>query len=205
MINAQGRSAIMIQCVQLDETPMDLLMQRIDLQQALGLLDCRWIITFVRRKTQPPLQRLDQALLEALTLRQDPVIVAAGQQVAAVQLDCLLQISGRVRPASRLLELDNIEGEGASGSPLKCLRIDVQELIDLRPGMLQLMQLSTQVGPRTLLGQIGPQAEREVTAQLRRIPLENQIGQERLKARGADSCQRLIAIDKAEFTQQLNV
>jgi hypothetical protein len=80
----------------------------------------------------PRLQEMDQlrecvpmALAQPLSLGEDPVVIAAGEQVGAVQLDCPLQGSAlvvlalcRISQCQCVLERGHIELECRGGAPV---------------------------------------------------------------------------------------
>jgi hypothetical protein len=61
-----------------------------------------------------------------------------------------------------------------------------------------------EIRPRLRLGRVGPKEVREVLPRLRRIPVEEEVGEQRLDARGLERQQRGLAVPQIEGTEQPN-
>jgi hypothetical protein len=79
----------------------------------------------------------------------------------------------------------------------------VQETIGVGQGATQLMQRLAQVGAGLGLAGVRPEEKREVLAQLRGVPMQDQVGEQRMQAWSVDAGDRLITVDQAEITKQL--
>jgi hypothetical protein len=73
----------------------------------------------------------------------------------------------------------------------------------LGQGLPELEQELAQVGTGTRFRQVGPQPESNLAARLRRIAVEQQVGQQRLESRRADGRQKIAAIGQLEAAQQV--
>jgi hypothetical protein len=89
--------------------------QRVVPQQALGHLDRRRVLVLLFVKLDQLLKRCQKELLETLALGQNPIVVAARQQIAAIDLGRLLQgdtgrdlVAGLLGQRQRLLKISDI-------------------------------------------------------------------------------------------------
>jgi hypothetical protein len=85
-------------------------------------------------------------------------------------------------------------------TPAQRAGVGLQEAIRVRQSVAQLMQQLAQVGARLSLTGVRPEQKREVLAQLWGIAVQNQVGEQRMQARGVDAGDQLLAVDQAEIT-----
>jgi hypothetical protein len=62
-----------------------------------------------------------------------------------------------------------------------------------------------QVGTRLRLTGVWPEEEGKLLARLGGVAVDGQVGQQRLLALAANTCNRDAVVDEVEITQQLNV
>ncbi len=123
VIDAQSAGAVVSGGVQAHQCAAGGLVQWIDLFQPLGVADGRANFALRFQQGDQPLERGNRHLLQTCAFRQNPIIVATGQQVAAIQARCLLQVSPGGSLGQRRFEGGDIEGIGRIRSPLHRLRI----------------------------------------------------------------------------------
>ena len=64
------------------------------------------------------------------------------------------------------------------------------------------MQHLAQVVAGLGFARIGPEQKREVLAQLRRVAMQHQVGEQRMQPWSVDAGDRLVTVDQAEITKQ---
>ena len=146
---------------------------------------------------------------------QDPIVVATGQQIAPVQGNRSLQslpssssipsLHCSLRPVQRTLETGHVQAERGARPPLQGLGSGLQETVGIRQGAAQPEQQSAQVAERLGFRRVGPELEGGVGAGLGRIPVQQEVGQQRLQARGVDLRHRCFCVTERTIPQQVNV
>ena len=171
VVDAQRSRAVAARVVQAHEQPVGLLSQRVVADQALGVAERRGRIAALVRLAHEPLERVAVQVAQPLALLEQPVVVAALEQVARVGLD------GRLQPAlrERLLEVGDVEPQRRLVPPPEHARPDVDEPVRVGERAPQVVQDVAQVRPRLRLGGVGPEQEREPLAWLRRAPVQQQV------------------------------
>jgi hypothetical protein len=184
--------------VQAHQEPAGLLPQRVLAQQPLGVPDRLAVLVTLLQQEGQPLQRVQEEVPQPVALLEQPVVVAAAQKVAAVAVHGLLQ---RV-PRQRVLELGDVQPERRHGPPLQRARRHVEEPVGLRQRPPQVVEHVAQVRPRLTLGRVGPQQEREMLPRLRRVAVEQQVREQRLRPRGLERRQHGVPEPEVQLTEQ---
>ncbi|GCE21525.1 hypothetical protein KDK_53250 [Dictyobacter kobayashii] len=133
-------------------------MQRLQAQKLLRDRDGRRIITFLFQQASQLLRRPQKRLVPAIALRQDPLIIAARQQIAAIELHHPLQgrtACLRISDLLRLLRLDqglfqllHIQLKTILAQrryPLHTAPLDRQKLLGMRQSLPQMIQQLAQI------------------------------------------------------------
>ena len=166
------------------------LVERVVPQQRLRVADGLGVVAtaFVQRRGL--LQRVANRLRQPIALGQQPIAVAAGQQVAPIVRNRLLQVQHLVvdacgRPClfQVRLEFGHIQPEGRVAAPLHGELVGSQKAIGVRQGPAQAVPQSAQIGAGLLLGGVGPEEEGQVLARDRPLAVQQQIGEQLLQAR----------------------
>ena len=152
---------------------------------------------------------------ETLPLRSDPVVVAAREQGPLTQVHRPLQAGAaprRVsRPAGRLglgdrtVEEGDVEAEGGVRGPLHAVRVGPEVAVGVGQGLPQLMEELPQVVAGVRLRGVRPEGEGEVRPRLRRVRVEEQIGEERLQPRGRGAVDGPAVDGQAELTEETDL
>jgi hypothetical protein len=170
--------------VQPHEEPVRFLPEWVVLHEPLGVGD-RWSVAATSlEECAEALEGLEITLSEPLALFEEPLIVRSLKEVSPIHLDTFAQRDEAavsvlsLRLGDRLLEDGNIEPEGRIRPPLECPRRYVEETIGIRKGAPDVMEQMAEIRPRLLLGRVGPEEERETLSWLRRLPMEEKIGEQ---------------------------
>ena len=153
MVDAQRRGSVTTQGRQAHELPVGCLVQCVLAEELLRCRDGGVIVPLRFQKHYQAFRSPEKRLAQAVSFRQDPLLVATGQEVPAVQVQHLLQglpHHGCVLGLLCLLGLDqclfhilDIQGEGAIGvcwQPLQAVFVGVEELVGIREGVPQVIQ-----------------------------------------------------------------
>ena len=176
-------------------------------QQPLGGNDCLGVVAAGLEQRGEALEGRAIALAKPLALAEEPLVVPAREQVARVQLDRFLErgelaIRVPLRPRDRRLEGRDVEPDGRIGPPLQHAWRDVEEPVDIRQRVSQVAEDVAEIGPRLGLGRLGPEEEREPLPRMRRVPAEEEVGEQRLDPRGLDRRGRGITVPEVEFAEE---
>jgi hypothetical protein len=141
------------------------------------------------------LRGLDEAPAEVLPLGEEPLVLTAFQQISPVQPDGLPQrghaaVGVDVGAAEGVLEGGHVQPERPLRAPVQRPRGHLEEPVDLGKGPAEVVQDMAKIRARLRLGRVGPQQERQAPAGLRRIPVEQQVGEQRLRPRRLQRRQR---------------
>ena len=178
-------------------------------QESLGIPDCLSVVVARFKACNKLLERCDVPLTQPLALAEEPFVVAGREQVVRVELDGIAQPGDALRRArcpfhrdKQGLEGGDIEPAGRLYPPLQGTRLHVEEPISLRQGMAEGMQHVPQVRARLGLGRVRPEQKGEMLAWLRRITVEQEVGKQRLGARGLERGQGGLAVAQVERAEQ---
>ena len=133
------------------------------------------------------------ALSKPLADREDPVVIAVGEQVTRVSgqgffqpapgrdpIPCLFRLLGA---GERSLEIGHVEIHGRVIAPADGVAVDDQQIWAAGQRTEQAMKQGAQVGSRLLVGSIGPKDEGQLLAGNGDITVQQEIGQQELQAR----------------------
>jgi hypothetical protein len=84
-IDTQGASRVATADVETHKVTIACLVQGIVTQQTPGCADSTIVVAFLFLQSDETFQCLEECLLEAITFREDPLVVAAGQQVPMIE------------------------------------------------------------------------------------------------------------------------
>ena len=189
--------------VQPHQEPVGRLPERVLAQEPLGVADRRGVLAPGLQQLGQPLQGLQVAPAQPLPLLQQPLVVAALEQVAPVQLDRLAQggelLAGLPGPGRRRLEGGHVQPEGGVVPPPERPLGHLQEPVGVGQGAPQVVQQVAQVGPRLGLAGVGPEQEGQALARLGRLPVEQQVGEQRLGPGRAQRRHRGPAVAQVEL------
>jgi len=128
--------------------------------------------------------------LEALSLSQNPFVVAGRKQFAPIQVVCLLKSGRECLPVialrgilclgNGLFELSNIEVKRHDGMPVQRLHACGGK------SQAQLVEQLAKVVAGLGLGCIRPEEESQALALLRNIAMQDEIGEQGLQAHGIE-------------------
>lgn len=190
---------------------VDGFMQGVVTQEALCVADGAAVIAALLEQQDQPLQRVEEALRQPGTFEQQPVVVAARQEVAAVRRDGAFQ-RGHARASlaarglgQRGLELGDVQSERCIPAPAHGLIGDFQVRLGLGQTATQRVEELPQVGVRLCVGGVGPEEKGELLARLRGVAMQEQIREQRLQARGMHPHQLRIVKREAETAKQPNM
>jgi hypothetical protein len=98
----------------------------------------------------------------------------------------------------------DVEPDGRVGPPLQRARRDVEKAIRIGQGATQGVEQVAEIRARLRLGRIGPEQKGETLARLRRVPMEEEVGEQRFGARRLEGRQRPIALPQVEGAEEPN-
>jgi hypothetical protein len=143
-----------------------------------------------------PSERLHKPKPKTVALVQQPVVVGPLEQVASICLDRIAERGQRflvlvlLGPSYRVLEGGHVQPERRVAPPLKRARRDMEEPVRIRQGSAEKMEHVPEVGPGLRFGRVGPQEKRQVLSRLRRVTMQEQVGEKRLGASRAERLDR---------------
>ena len=183
-------------------------MERIVAQQRLRVADGLPVVAAVFVQGSQLLQRLAIRLRQSVALDQQPIAVAAGQQLAAVKRHGLLQaphliIAARGRPGllQVFFERGNIQPAGWIAPPLHRQVICGQEAVRIRQIVAQAMPEVAEIGAGLLLGGVGPEDEGELLAGDRGVAMKQQVGEQFLQPSMVDPRDGFSRVGHAELPE----
>ena len=156
--------------MQAHEAPVGGFVQRLVLQQLLRHLYGGPVIAAILQQKHQAFCGLHKPPMQRHAQRDNPVVIASGQQVSLVLAACLLQrIDSLIaRQGSgvrhRTLKLYHVACKRRVWEPLHDFGIGLQETAKLRKGMAQVEQLLAQVGERLGFCSIRPESECDMLA-----------------------------------------
>jgi hypothetical protein len=208
VVDAQGAGSVATGVVQPHQQSVGRLVERVVPEEPLGVGDGLARVAARLEQVDETSQRLNVASAQSLPLCAEPLLIRSGEEVAAVELDRFPQIGEgvargcRLHPRHRLLEGGDIEPERSARPPLQRPRRRLEVPVGIGQGPSQVMEQVAQIGPRLRLGRVGPEAEGELLPRLRRLPVQHQIGQERLSPRRLERRQRGTIAVKLESAEE---
>jgi hypothetical protein len=130
------------------------------------------------------------------------------QEIAAVGLGGLAQ--RRDAAVARLglgrgerpLEGGDVQPEGRVRAPPQRPLGHLEEAVGVREGAAEIVEHVTQVRPRLPLGRVGPQQERQPLPRLRRVPVQQEVGEQRLRPRRLQWRRPGLALPQVELAEQ---
>jgi hypothetical protein len=195
--------------VQAHQHPPGRLPERVVAQEPLGVLDRQGGLAPRRQRLEQPLQDLEVTLAEPFPLFQQPVVVHPVEQVAGVQLGRLPEggqllggLGGPLGPGGRLLEGGHVHPGRGIVAPAQGPGGRLQEPVGVGQGPAQDVEQVAQVGPGLGLAGVGPEQEGQALAGLGRLPVEHQVGEQRLGPGRAERRHRDRAVAQVELTEE---
>src|SRR5258708_1919549 len=187
-------------------------------EKTLRSFDRRVILTLLFQQHDQFFGSQQKQLAQAVSLRQNPLIIATGQQVPTIQVYRLLErLPQRFRVlglfcllclGNRLFKIQDVKrpaGIRMFWQPLQAVPVNVQETVGTRESLAQLMQQLAQVRVRLGLGRIRPQEKGQVRASLGGSPVQYQIGAQGLQTGDIDHHHGSVTRHKQEVAKQMYV
>ena len=209
VVDAQRGRAVTGQRMQAHERLAGCFVGRVELHQALAVTDGFAVGALRFELVDQTAQRIEGELAQPFTLRANPVGVAAGQQIAAVEGRRLFQgalrcawVSRSMRLCCCLLELGHVGHNGFAGPPEQMLALHQQVVFDLRQELAQVQEEFTEVGASLVFVGVWPEEERNALARLRCIAVQGQKRHQFLYTRHQRGVQWEIADGEMEVTQE---
>jgi hypothetical protein len=153
VVDAQRCDSVATQGIQAHELPVARLVQGVLAEELLGCRDRGVIVTLLFQERDQAFSSLEKQLAPVITFRQNPLLVATGQQVTAIQVHhlleclphrgCVLDPFRLLCPDQCLFNLLDIKGPGGirlCWQPLQAVFVSVEEMVDVRECLPQLMQ-----------------------------------------------------------------
>jgi hypothetical protein len=183
--------------------------QRVVAQEPLGVGDRRGRLAPRLQRLEQPLQDLEVALAEPFPLPQHPVVVHPVEEVAGVELgrlteggQLLLRLGGPLGPGGRLLEGGHVDPARRVVAPAQGPGGRLEEPVGAGQGPAQDVEQVAQVGPGLGLAGVRPEQEGQALAGLGRLPVEHQVGEQRLGPGRAERRHRGRVEAQVELTQE---
>ena len=182
------------------------------LEEALEMTESGGVLASGLEELGEPRERAPVVPPQPLTLALDPGVVAAGEQLPAVerhgplQRRALLRLSpGRRCLGHRGLEGGDVEIEGRVTAPAGGPRVGEEEALRLGQRVAQLVENLPEVVARLCLARVRPEGEGQVLAKLRRVAVEEQVAEERVQPWRMDGGHRLVSVHEAESAEEADV
>ena len=211
MVDVQRAGAIVVERKQAHQATIEVFGEGIETDQALGIADGARGVALLFKEAELLFERLPVSLAETLPLGQDPFIVAAGEQVTAIEVVCLLESDleyvlivlscGRICERERLFERRDIKMKGRDGLPVQHVLVGSEKVLNFGKGLAQLVQQLAQVIARLGLGGIGPEEEGKMLALLGNIAMQHEIGEQGAQTRGIEVGHLLVVVAQAEIAK----
>ena len=182
------------------------------LEQALEVAESGGVLARGFEQRGEPRERAPVEPSQPFPVTLDPGVVAAGEQLAAVELHGPLQRRAllRLSPAGRGLGHRGLEGgdvelEGRIDAPAGGPRVREEEALRLGQRVAQLVEDLPEVVAGLRLARVRPEGEGQVLAKLRRVAVEEQVAEERVQPRRVDGGHRMVAVHQAEPAEEADV
>jgi hypothetical protein len=182
--------------------------QRVLAQDPLGVPDRLGKLAPSLQQLDQPLERLEVAAAQPFALLQQPLVVAALEQVAAVQLHGspearrLLVARFPLGPGDRLLEGGHVQPPVGVLPPAERPRGHLQVPVGVGQGVPQDVQQVAEVGAGLGLAGVGPEQEGQALAGLGRLAVEQQVGEQRLGSGRPQRRQRGLAVAQVDLAEE---
>jgi hypothetical protein len=195
VVGSQRPGPVAAGVVQAHQDPVGLLVQRVGAHQLLGSGDRLGVVAAPGQQPGQPLQGLQPAPAELVAFGQEPLVLAAFQQVAPVELDRLAEggdaaVGRAVGPGQGGLEGVDVQPGRPVRPPLQRPRGHLEEPVEVGQGLAEVVQHVAQVGPGLRLAGVGPEQEGQALPGLGRLPVQQQVGEQRLRPRRLERRQR---------------
>ena len=180
-------------------------MQGVVLHQPLHVAAGGRVVAARLGRGDAPLQQLRAEGAQAVALGQQPLVVEAGQEIAAVERDRLRDGLGRLSFPRPTLVRDGVDGGRGVGPPGQRRPLRGEARVGVGKGLAQGVQQVAQVGARLGIGRVGPEEVGQLRQRLRHARVQGQAGQEGLEARRVQVGDGAFPIHDPEPPQQVEV
>ena len=181
-----------------DQQPVVILAEGIARYEALGAADGFGPAVVLLVLAGEPLQRVGVQPGEPFALGGQPVVVTALQQVAGVEPDRF----GRPPVGHGPLEPLDIQPQRRVRPPAQRPRPDLDQPVRVRQRAAQRVQDLAQVRLRLALARPGPEQERQALPRLRRVPVEQQVGEQGFGPGRVERRERLVVEPQIHGAEQ---
>jgi hypothetical protein len=188
------------------------LVERVSLQIALGRAQGGSIVTQLLIERDKGSQRRCILLAKRFALGQQPVVIVARQEVAAIECHCrfepvctegiLMRLSVVLRLGQRLTKQADVKYKGRVRLPLNCRGITAEKVIGSGQALAQREQKVAQVAARLGFAGVRPEQKGDKAARLGCIAMQQQEGQQRLGPVAGQPRHGIAAKADGELTQQ---
>jgi hypothetical protein len=200
MIRAQRARSVAARQLQPHQVAIGCLVQGIVPQQTLSVGDGLIETALPLSLLDQPFERALAGLPQALALACDPVVIAGGQQFAAIQGDSVNEAISR----QCLLKVDHVDRAGRVAAPLHRLSVDGEALIGVRQRFTQSGNQGAEVSAGLRVGGVRPEGDGQLLTGQRLIPAQHEIRQERLQSLRLQPGDRLVNSADLKTAEQLN-
>jgi len=184
--------------VQAHQEAVGLLAERIETEQPLGVANGVAGGAFLFELGAEALEHLELGRAQAVALLEQPLVVGALEEVAAVRVGGLAQRSA----SDGVLVGREVEAERGVGSPAQRAGGDVEVAVGLGQRAPERVEHVAQVRAGLALRGVGPEQEGEPLPRLRRVAVDEQVREERLGARGLEGRQWRVPEPQVERAEQ---
>ena len=211
MIDTQRGRPIAVQGVEAHQLAIGRLVERVIAQQALGVRDGRLDIAAFLAEADQRGHSGHETLAQAFARRQHPVVVEFGEQITSVKGCRLLQRGQGTRPRdlfprgprhprSRPRRRHAMQHHATA----RCVRRWPGSRAASGRRRRTVVEQLAEVGLRLGVSGVGPEEEGEALARLGCGAVEQQIGEQRLLARGVERGQGRIVEQQAKATKKID-
>ncbi len=211
VVSVQRRGAVVVQRVEAHQLGVGRFVERIVAQQRLRVADGLPVVSALLVQGSQLFKRSAVRLRQPILFGQQPIAVAAGQQLAAIGRHGLLQsrhllACAHVRPGflQASLERGDIRPAGLTAMPLHRQFVRAQEPIRVRHSPAQPMPEVAEVGAGLFFSRVRPEEEGKLLARHGAAAVQEEVRQQLLEASLVEALNRLVAVSQAERTKQVN-
>ena len=204
LVQVEGGGPLAAVCVAAHERAPGDLAERVDAEQLVS--DGNQFARGVRRfeRGQATREHLDGALAEALAIGLDPLVVAAGQEVSGIQPGGLLQRGAiALEPASGGA-IERVDVAVWNAAPPERAGTGLDDPLDLRPRLPQVVPLAPQVRQCLRVGGLGPEAAGNLHPRHRAGAAEHEAGEQLLLPRTERPRYRMAVEQDPEAAEELD-
>src|SRR5262249_44435796 len=137
---------------------------------------------------------------EAFAFGVEPVVIDAGDEIAAVQASGLFEVAALEGP----LEEGGV-GRGCVGAPEEGLLVRLEIEVEIGKGGAEVVEELAEVGAGLGFVRVGPEEKGELLAADGSAGVQDQVGDERLQTGGAHTGDDMASAKHPESTQELDV